>query len=243
MWPLCLLLFSAIPEPRVAAPEPRQLFADGVTAFENGDPAKARDLLSAVTKAAPDWDLAFLELGLAEEKLSESDPNHLEPARVAFERAVALAPDNSRANFELAVCYQLQKRYHDAVPLLQRAVQLRPHWYDAALRLGEVQLQDNDVAGAIATYTNLTKFASALVAAQTRLADLYESRQQLDLAEEALVNIVHAQPQVPYFHYQLAEFYQRNGMPRKAQEEFGRAALLDPRQPQRKMRKLRRSPR
>lgn len=236
MWPALILLF-------LTAPIPRELFTEGVNALDAGDPGRARDTLALVVQAAPDWDLGYLELGLAEEKLGETDPNHIEPARRAFERAVQLAPDNARANFELAVCYQTQKRFHDAIPLLQHASQLRPRWYDAALRLGEVQAQDNDVAGAIATYTVLSQAPGAMVAAQTRLADLYESQHRLDLAENALVSIVHAQPQVAYFHYQLAQFYERNGMLRKAAEEFDRASVLDPRQPQRKMRKLRKSPR
>jgi Tfp pilus assembly protein PilF len=222
-------------------PLPRQQFNDGVAALDAGDPNRARDLLSRVTHVAPDWDLAFLELGLAEEKLGETDPTHLEPARVAFERAVKLSPSNPRANYELAMCYQAMNRHHEAVPLLQRAFSLRPQWTDAALRLGELQVQDNDIPGAVATYVALTKTPEGFVAAQTRLADLYEQQKNLVDAEAALVSVVHAQPQMPYFHYQLAQFYARNNMREKAQVEYERAGELDPRMARKKMRPLRKS--
>jgi tetratricopeptide (TPR) repeat protein len=219
---------------------PRQLFADGLQALEAGRLAEARDAFAAASKLAPTWDLAFLQLGIAEARLAEADPERRDVALQALTHARDLGPDNARVHYELGVAELAFGHPVEAAASLRRCVLLRPRWTDAWLHLGEALADAHDVDGAIAAYEQLARLAPATspstVATQVRLAALYEGINDVVRAEAALLAVVRARPDA-YTYYQLARFYERHAAPKKAKEADARAAALDPR-PQKKMRTL-----
>ncbi len=88
---------------------------------QQGEKEKAAVELDTAVKLRPDFDEAWSELGQAR-KILQDDAGAL----AAFERSVALDPENGVSQMRLGCEYRHQKRPHEAVGHLQKAMQLLP---------------------------------------------------------------------------------------------------------------------
>ena len=63
--------------------------------------------------------------------------NNLEPAISMFSQVIAKDPKHAEAHFYLASCYVKYKKYEDAVPLFERAANLKTDYFDAHISHGK----------------------------------------------------------------------------------------------------------
>ena len=226
-----------LPSAENAADDPRHLYEQGLQAAQQGRAEAARRFFMEAAERAPDWVLPQLELGAL---LTSMDGQNLAACAV-LARATQLAPDNPRAAFLLGMAYKQAGKAEPATAHLRRVVSLRPDWLEAWLQLGEMLENQGAIAPAIEAYESAAKLNGSDTAARSamlgRLAFLYERQGDTSRAESAWRALVAAHPRVAYYHYQLAQFYERTGSLSQAKIEFGRASALDPR-PARKMRNL-----
>ena len=211
----------------------RTQMARGTAALNAGRNSEARDAFAAAVAAAPDWGLARLNLGIAEQALDpESDQ-----ARSELETALQLEPNNPLTHYHLGLSYDRKGRFSDAAKQFATAAQLRPQMLDAHFQLANALRMSGDDNGAIAAYETLLEHDPYQIGGLLSVAELYEKSGRYDDAERALITTTRLQPAVAYHQYRLAKFYERVGNTHKAQMAFARADRLHPK-PQRKMRPL-----
>lgn len=211
----------------------RTAFSQGNQALEAGRTTDARDAFQRAMTAAPDWGLAHLSFGIAEQTV---DPDS-ERAFTALETAVKLEPENPKARYHLGLAYDRKGRFSDAAKQYAIAVERRPQMYDAQFQLATALRMSGDNAGAVTAYEALLRNEPTHIGALSALSEVYEAVQRMDDAEQSLITITRLQPNVAYHQYRLAKFYERSGNKNKAHAAFVRADSLKP-QAQRKMRPL-----
>lgn len=225
---LSLLLLAAGADESAAA-----LFQRGNTAMEQGRIEEARDAFAKASTSAPTWGLAFLSYGIAEQTIApESDK-----ARIAFERAVQLEPENPKAHYHLGLSYEHLGRFSEAAAQYRAAIAKRPQMLDAHYQLGSVLRMAGDDTNALLAFEGLLKVAPDNAGAWLTVAEIYEKAARYDDAEMALITVTRLAPTVAYHQYRLAKFYERIGDAPKARSAFARADSLKA-PPKRKMRPL-----
>ena len=185
----------------------REAFRAGVQELDSGDFSQAQRLFRQAVTLAPQWDLAYLHLGMVEHRLEPGSAASIQ----ALEEAIRLGPDNPRARYFLGLAYEQAGRMSDAAAALGAALKLRAGFVDAWFHLGSVLEAGGDPDGAVRAYREVLSRQRDHLGALTALAALYESQNDLDSAERALLAIVESNPQVAYHHYRLAQFYERVG--------------------------------
>ena len=211
----------------------RTAFAEGSNAMEAGRTEEARDLFAKAVAAAPDWGLAHLSFGIAEQTVEPESDRALR----SLEAAVRLEPDNPKAHYHLGLAYDRKGRFSEAAKQYAIAIERRPQMYDAQFQLANALRMSGDLPGAIGAFEVLLRNEPAHIGALSSLSEVYESSQRLEDAEAALQTITRLQPNVAYHQYRLAKFYERTGNAHKAHAAYVRADSLKPQQ-QRKMRPL-----
>lgn len=211
----------------------RTAFSQGTQALEAGRTEDARDAFQRAMTAAPDWGLAHLSFGIAEQTV---DPDS-ERALTALEMAVKLEPENPKARYHLGLAYDRKGRFSEAAKQYAIAIERRPQMYDAQFQLATALRMSGDNNGAVSAYEALLRTDPSHIGALSALSETYENVGRMDDAEQSLITITRLQPNVAYHQYRLAKFYERSGNKNKAQAAFVRADSLKP-QAQRKMRPL-----
>ncbi len=80
------------------------------------------------------------------------DNNEPDKAASFFRQGLTLQPRDAVLNFGAGVAAHMQGRDHDAVPLLQNAVEYEPRLIEASALLGEIEYRQGDLDLAIRTY-------------------------------------------------------------------------------------------
>jgi tetratricopeptide (TPR) repeat protein len=130
MWGEARLAFSNVVLLTPTQPLPRLYFA--VAIHECGDGATAAKLLKTLTQQFSDFAPGFYRLG--EMSLRTA---HLEEAASAFQRLIALAPNEWRGYAGLGEVKLHQSHYAEAATLLEKALQINPDAGSAHHLLGQ----------------------------------------------------------------------------------------------------------
>lgn len=93
-----------------------------------------------------------------------------EQAAAAFRRALASEPDNPAALYGAAAAAHMQGRERDAIPLLDKALQVEPRLTAASALLGEIVYHQGELTRAIRTYEQALTHAPGDVFLRQRLA-------------------------------------------------------------------------
>jgi len=83
-----------------------------------------------VTTINPAWSEGFLWLGNALEKMGKMDE-----AIAAYREVIRLAPEDARPYISLGVCFTQKGQYSEAIEMLQKGLDLKPHYTEADTRL------------------------------------------------------------------------------------------------------------
>lgn len=138
-------------------------------AESTADEGRARMLeaLEAKVRQNPNDVASWIQLGHL-----NFDRNAVPEAIEAYEKALALAPDNAPVHTDLGVMYRRAKRPEDAVREFDRAIALDPKLETSRFNKGVVLLHDlNDREGAIQAWEELLKINPLAMAPDGRSVD------------------------------------------------------------------------
>ncbi len=109
---------------------------DGVAFLGIGAKHKARDAFRSALALDPDNAAALGNLSVVELQLGDD-----EAALVHLQAAVGAAPEEAVHHYNLGALLALKKRYEEALPSLQRAIEIDPDYVYAYNELGNVYLE------------------------------------------------------------------------------------------------------
>lgn len=140
--------FSITETTRIPA-SARNDFDGAVRALEAGDPARAIELLRALTSASPELTAAWINLGIALERHGD-----LDEAAAALETALARNPSHPVARNELGIVHRRQGRFAEARQAFESALATHPEFHPARKNLAILcDLYLRDAGCALEQYT------------------------------------------------------------------------------------------
>ena len=121
------------------------------------------------------------------------------------------APDDVQLIRQLATVYGKQKRYGDAVRLLQSAVARRPNDLVLIEALGEAYVSSGDEARARATWMTMLSLGEDSYSTHQRLGALLKRHGFFDDAAAQFEAAIRLQPSLTYLYTQLGELHRIRG--------------------------------
>jgi Flp pilus assembly protein TadD len=158
---------------RLLRSEPNNALAHYHLGFAYGmsgrDSEELAEYLKAASLGLKNWDL-FLNLGLA--YLGEHE---LAAAANALEMAVLLGPAHAEAHFNLAIIYEREKRWRDALREITVARRLAPEDPDVENENAIICVETGDFVGAKDIWTSLAELVPGYAPARANLSTLNRS--------------------------------------------------------------------
>jgi tetratricopeptide (TPR) repeat protein len=202
----CLLLILTMPvtgqeSNSELSPAAEAAWAAAQEAQQQKDYAKAGQEYRKVTRLAPGFAEAFMNLGLVDEL-----QNHRSDAIAMFEEAVQLKPGLAGAQFFLGVDYCKLGEARRAIPHLEAAVRARPNLPDAWSWLASAYQQTGQIS------RQLDTLQAGLRANPGSIDLLYLQGQAYEqLGKSAVERIQQKDPQSTFLEQLLAENYAASG--------------------------------
>ena len=134
-----------------------------------GDDGRAQMLQALTDKVRqdPNDTAAWIQLGHL-----NFDRNAVPEAIAAYEKALALQPDNAPVRTDLGIMYRRAKRPEEAIREFDRAIVIDPKLENARFNKGVVLLHDlNDKAGALQAWEELLKINPVAMAPNGQSVD------------------------------------------------------------------------
>ncbi len=185
--------------------------------------------------------LAILLFAPAQDFLAEGvkalDANQPAAAESLLQQAVAAAPDDYTAHFNLALALSLQQKDAEAIAEYRKTLDLKPGLYQANLNLGMLLLRNKRAAEAAPVLKDavdgLTKDAPSNSAQQSARANLYYAQALFDTGDLAQAEpryraAVEADHGSAAAQSGLAHILLKESKLAEAAEHFRSAASLDP---------------
>jgi len=139
---------AEVVEAEVVEAEPidynQQAYQQAITALKSGNTEGALEILTDLSREAPDKPRIFTNLGLAYFGLQQPDL-----AEQAFQQAVTRDPDDAVAYNHLGILRRHKGRFQEALIQYQRAIEIDDNYAPAHLNLGilfDLYLQDLEKA-------------------------------------------------------------------------------------------------
>jgi protein O-mannosyl-transferase len=145
-----------------------------------------------------------------------------------WNHALAVNPDNFYAHYSLGRLQLRSSRGDDAVPHLQRAVQLAPWFADAHDAMGIAWSRQGRFDAAIAEHREALRLKPGSVEATVNLGLAYEQRGDLAEAIEQYREAIRLDAGRAAVHTALGHALVRRGLPDDAGREFQEALKLQP---------------
>jgi tetratricopeptide (TPR) repeat protein len=141
--------------------------------------------------------------------MSSHKPEILSQARQQFEAELALNPSDAAAEYEIALILLTQQKSREAVPHLERAVQLNSEFPEALIALGEAKIRVNANSEAIPLLERATRFSPRSESAHYNLMIAYRNtgRTQDALRQKAELDKLQRPPEGEFsdFLHRLGE--------------------------------------
>lgn len=157
--------------------------------------------------------------------------NRFEESVEAFQRCLALDPDNVKALDNLGLSYTGLGRSREAIAAYQRAIQLQRPSIDRMpgplLNLGSLLLDQNRVAEAIPYLEEAAAIAPQEARMHEKLGKAYSLSGRLNEAQAELEKAVQLAPSSAPLHFMLGQVYRKQGLLEKAKAELERSAALN----------------
>jgi len=150
----------------------------GILYYQNGDIAKADELLTKAVAASPESAETQFFVGLV-----RTAQNRDEEALAAFNKAKTLDPTNAEAFFNAGETQVRLKKPSEAIPDYVKATELKPTHFDAWFNLGEVYLELKDYPNAINAYKNAENLKNNNWEMLSGLAESYRLANEFEKAE------------------------------------------------------------
>ncbi len=231
-------------------------FEAALEADNQGDIAKARGLYTALVAEMPDHGRAWINLGLLEiragrvkrgkahcERALDLEPDAAKvhyclglaavrrdpaAAQLAFERSLALLPDDPAPKLELGHLHRKAKRYPEAVQMYREAVRHRPDDPDLHVNLGYCYRKLGKLAAARIEYSKAVQKDPKSFFGHLDLGWVLVKLKDYDSAETHYLAAASLKDASPDPHYNLGNLYKRRGQPIKAADAYAAAVKRAP---------------
>ena len=222
-----ILAALALTAPRAFALSSGDLIKQGVQALNDGKSQKALDLFTQAEKLDPNSPRPHYFIASALERLGNPDS-----AKVQYQVALRSQPKYPQALTGLGNLLRKQGQIPEGTAKLEEAVKYGPKDPGALYSLGQAYLKDKryEEAEKIFRKGTLLKQGRARFLAGTALA--LEGKGDLKPAEELFIRARETDPNNLRVRMDFGGFYDRKKIPVLAAPEYGRAAELDPTNPE-----------
>lgn len=227
MWPWLAIALLALPQERPTV-------QDALRLEQQGQEGPALQLLDAVVREQPAWEIPRLEAA----RIRLKQGTELDRAQLDLDVARTIAPENPRAHYLWGLLREEAHADDDALFAYREALALRPGYDDARLRLAGIYFAHGDWKDAEAQYRELSRRRPEWSQARLQLALTLDREGRVDDAIADLEALRAQDPESKVTLRRLAELYERTGraeQARKLREE------LSPKRPERRLRPLRKS--
>jgi tetratricopeptide (TPR) repeat protein len=152
-------------------------------------PQQAIVHLEQILRDYPDLAVVHALLGLAYGRIDDAGR-----AVDEFKRAIELAPEDGKNHFYLAELYLARQRPKNAEEHYLKAVEKNPVLADAWVRLGDLALERNDLAGARKDFQVVVRLRPEDPAARGKLALVYQLEGDWPAADRELKAVLAREP-------------------------------------------------
>ncbi len=222
-----LLAAVALTAPRAFALTSGDLIKQGVQVLKDGNAQKALDLFTQAEKLDPNSPRPHYFIASALERLGKPDS-----AKVQYQIALTNQPKYPEALTGLGNLLRKQGQIPEGTAKLEEAVKYGPKDPGALYSLGQAYLKDKryEEAEKVFRKGTLLKQGRALFLSGTALS--LEGKGDLKAAEELFIRARETDPNNLRVRMDFGGFYDRKKIPVLAAPEYGRAAELDPTNPE-----------
>jgi tetratricopeptide (TPR) repeat protein len=119
----------------------------------------ASEAFRQATLLRPDFAEAWAFLGEARQQVANTDPEASQDGFSDLQKALELDPDSIAANLLMALYWQRQEGYSQALKLLQKAIQLDPKNPALQVEIGRTHALLGDLESAVQAYQKAVQFA------------------------------------------------------------------------------------
>lgn len=147
--------------------------------------------------------------------------DQIDLAGECYRQSLALAPQEARTQFYLALAEQRKGEIGEAIAGMRRVAKLDPSYLPARWRLGLWLLEDGDVAAARATLEEALPLARDDRSVHQALARAYLQSGTADRAAELLENWLDDHPEDRFGRFLLGTAYRRLGRAEEARRQLG----------------------
>jgi len=161
-------------------------------------------------------------------KAAEGMGRH-ELADSILEQALAIDGSNAELHYLNGARLQENNQLAPALQEYQRAVQLRPDYVDAHMRLGLQYLAGARYAEAVTEFDTVAHLVPNTYEVHLNLGDAYRSTKQYDLAKREFDRVIQMRPSYGQVHYDIALMYiaQAADLTGQAQVDMERQAVTE----------------
>lgn len=141
-------------------------------------------------------------------------------AKVALKKSIEIFPQNYSAYSVLGQVYYSTKQPDSAIFYFDSALHYKRNVTEAYFYAGQCMIQKNDFMGAIKYFEKGIQYAPDLPDLYYYLGMSYANINNFVSAENALLNSLRVNPNFAHSHYLLAQIFEKNNQPQKAQEHM-----------------------
>lgn len=208
------------------SPDAYEYYLRGIDLYSKNDFPLAAKMLEKSTELAPNYAPAWAYLGkayTANASFQLGGVEHYRKAQVAFERALALQPDEIDARIYMANMFTDTGRVEQAVPLLREALKTNPNYAEIHWELGYAYRFAGMLEESVAECERAREL-DPVVKLTSSAMNAYLYLGQYDRFLESLPKT----NDVPFivFYRGFAEYYKKNR--KEAEKNFDHAYELDP---------------
>ena len=198
------------------------LFAGHEITIRNGDWKSDHALILSTLAVRPDAPYAHNDLG----QIEWFQGDHAEAER-QWLLALSYKPDTAEALANLGFARLEEKRYDEAIPFLQKAIQLKPLFSTPHIHLARVYAAQGKNAEAEVEFRNAIEINPMNTEAHKALGKFYLDAGRLPDAEEQFLITLEAAPDLEASGG-LGTIYEREGAPDKAENAWRQVLSLEP---------------
>ena len=150
------------------------------------------------------------------------------PAQTSYANAIALDENNFRWPYLLAFSHQRLGNHTEAEQYYLRAMQLDADYLSGWIHLGQVYLDDTQLAKAEAAFSRALEIDPENAAALTGMARFHIANRDFERAIDQLETAVEIQPTASQLHYYLAMAYRQTGDRELARQHMDQRGTVTP---------------
>lgn len=180
-------------------------------------------LFSHATKVVPGSVTALRNLGEAYAK-----QKNLAAARIAFQEALRLWPDNDRTHVEWGLVLETAGNYDEALSHYREAVRINPGNADAHNDMANILLNRGNLIEALSHYREAQRFDPKNPEIAYHLGVALATKGDVAAAELQFVRALQLRPDFPEAHYNLGVALAKTGRFAEAKSHFAEALRINP---------------